>query len=78
VVRIHINRHAIDANRKRGGNNPPISIVRAGRTTRAYGVQLLGNVRIVYRPHKPLRCGARLWVECDDAIICDSDEKSES
>jgi len=65
-------------NRKRGGNLPPISVVRAGKVTRAYGVQLLGNVRIVYQPSRPLKCGARLWIEADDAIVSDPDAESES
>ena len=37
-----------------------------------------GECRIVYRLDKPLACGARLWIEVDDAIISVSDEKSES
>jgi hypothetical protein len=55
-----------------------VSVVRKDRVTWVYGVQLLGNARIVYRPGRPLTCGARLWIEADDAIITDSDEKSES
>ena len=69
TVRVHINRHIIAANRKSGERRPPITVMR-GRV-REYGsaVQLLGAARIVYRPDKPLPCGAGLWIEADDAVV---------
>jgi hypothetical protein len=70
MVRIHINRHVIAANAKHGRTDPPISVVRKGRTTRHATVEIIGNSRIVYSPHKPLHCGAKLWIECDD-VRCD-------
>ena len=39
---------------------------------------LTGERRIVYWLDKPLACGARLWIEADDAVISDSDGESES
>jgi hypothetical protein len=31
----------------------------------AFEVEVLGPSRIVYRPDKPLSCGARCWIETD-------------
>lgn len=71
VCRVHINRHIIAANHKHGQNRPPITIVRRGKTHHAREVALVGEARVVYRPEKPLKCGARLWIECDDAVFED-------
>jgi hypothetical protein len=60
MVRIHINRHVVAANRKHGRSDPPISIVRKGRTTRVSEVEILGPARVVYSPDRPLKCGARV------------------
>lgn len=68
IKRIHINTHAIRANAKDGGNQPVIS-VKAGRTNRYANevdiVDAAGTVvaSVIYRPDKPLNCGARVWIE---------------
>ena len=65
---IHINRHIIASNAKHGTKLAPIS-VKAGRAnTYTNGVDIMdaqGNVvaRVVYRPDKPLKCGATVWIE---------------
>lgn len=69
MVRVHINRHIIAANHKHGRTDPPISVVKKGKTLRAAAVDLIGPARVIYRPEKPLKCGARLWIECDDVVI---------
>jgi hypothetical protein len=33
-----------------------------------HGVKILGPVEIVYRPDKPLSCGARVWVETQSEV----------
>lgn len=72
MVRIHINRHVIAANHKHGRGDPPISIVRKGKTTRASEVEIIGPARVVYKPNEPLKCGARLWIECADVVVFDA------
>ncbi len=64
---IHVHRQRIDRNRKHGTDDPPI-IIRRGATRVAYAheVELVGKSKMVYSPHKPLDCGARLWIEAEN------------
>ena len=67
---VHINSHIIRENCSRNKEDliPPISI-RSSRSgavlLRTNEVHCKGNVRVVYDPHRPLKCGARVWIECD-------------
>jgi hypothetical protein len=67
MVRVHVNQHVIRANKAKGENNPPLRIIRGSRSEPAYEVTLVGKSRVVYSPDKPLKCGARVWIEADDA-----------
>jgi hypothetical protein len=67
MVRVHVNQHVIRRNKTHGENAPPLRIIRAGRSEPAFEVDLIGPARVVYSPHKPLRCGARVWIEAEDA-----------
>lgn len=65
---IHVNQHVIKANRKNGTNAPCLT-VKTYKENR-YGHEAVvrdkdGNevARVVYRPHKPLSCGAHCWIE---------------
>lgn len=70
---LHVAQCAIAANRKDGGFRPPIIMRDYRGSERASEVELVvgGEVvgRFVYRPHDPLPCGARLWLETDSNII---------
>ena len=69
MVRVYINRRVVAANQKSGEHKPPITILHSkGRRTYAVGVELVGAARVIYSPDTPLACGARVWIECDDAI----------
>jgi hypothetical protein len=72
MVRVHVNKNVIASNLKHGRNEPPIAIRRTktGAAEYAHEVRLIGEARVVYRPDQPLKCGARLWIEADDAVIC--------
>jgi len=65
---IHINRNIIQQNEKHG-RTLPVCRVQEGNNVR-YGMQvnILGPSRMVYRPEKPLSCGARLWIETDAEV----------
>lgn len=63
LKRIHVNRHNIAANAKDGGSRPTISIRTYKGTTACHRLKIHGPSEIVYRPDKPLSCGARLWIE---------------
>lgn len=66
---IHVHRQKIAKNTKNGTNDPVI-IVRKGKQ-RQYtnDVEMIGKTRMVYSPHKPLDCGARLWIETEDVLV---------
>jgi len=60
---IHVNRQVIAQNRRNGTNHPPLVVRTYMGRQRAHTVELLGPAKIVHSPHKPLDCGARVWIE---------------
>lgn len=66
-VKVHVNQHIIRANKTKGRSDPPLSVIRNGKVSRHHEVQLIGPAKIVYSPDKPLKCGARVWIEAEDA-----------
>jgi hypothetical protein len=70
---IHVAQDAIRRNAKTGGNEPAIIVRDYKGSTRHNEVELrLDNGivigKFVYSPHKPLDCGARLWLELDSPV----------
>jgi hypothetical protein len=63
IKRIHVNQHRIKANRKNGTDEPVLTIKTSKANQYAHEVSILGPSNIVYRPDKPLACGARVWIE---------------
>lgn len=66
IKRIHINQHVIRRNNKQEdpAQREPVIAVKHGRSNEYYHeLAIDGPCRIVYRPDKPLSCGARLWIE---------------
>lgn len=68
MKRIHVAQDAIRRNAKNGTSDPAIIVRRGQKATRHNELDLLDDdgkviARIVYSPHKPLPCGARLWIE---------------
>ena len=66
--RIHINQHAIRRNRKTGEREPVITVKTYKSNDYAHEVIIYGQdgkeaARVIYRPDKPLSCGARVWIE---------------
>ena len=68
ISRIHVNQHVIKANRKTGATDPVLTIKRSGKTIIANEVSIAGPSVLVYRPDKPLSCGAVVWVETTSTI----------
>ena len=65
---IHVNQHIIKKNTKHGTDDPCLTV----KTYKSndYGNEVVIRdakgvevARVVYRPHKPLSCGARCWIE---------------
>jgi hypothetical protein len=72
---IHVNRQRIARNKKRGTRDPALT-VRHGGGRACYANEVLihdhaGRVvaRVVYRPDRPLACGAHAWVEAYYPVI---------
>lgn len=73
---LHVAQCAIAANRKRTGGEPlepPIIIRNYKGSKRAHEVDIVVDGKpvgkFVYRPHDPLPCGARLWLETDSNAV---------
>jgi len=69
--KIHINQHVIRANKKNGTNDPVITVKTSKSNTYASEVEILGSSKLVYRPDKPLSCGAKVWIETTSKVILD-------
>lgn len=67
AVIVHVNRSVIARNTKNGTNEPPLIIRRGKRREYAHEVELFGKAKVVHSPHKPLDCGARVWIEAEEA-----------
>lgn len=65
---IHINQHVIRSNGKTGERRPVITVKTSKSNTYASEVEILGPCKVVYRPDRPLSCGAKVWIECDCEI----------
>lgn len=71
---IHVNQHVIKSNTRFGDNEPAITVKTYKDNFYAHDVEILGPSEMIYRPHKPLNCGARLWIETEsDLWLKDAD-----
>lgn len=66
---IHVNQHVLGENRKTGSREPPLSVKQGKLNRYASQVHILSSSRLVYRPDKPLKCGATLWIETEDEVM---------
>ena len=66
-----VNQHKIRANTKNGTDEPVLTVKTYKDNTYAHNEAIIKTkdgeeiARVVYQPHKPLSCGARVWVELD-------------
>ena len=70
---IHVNQHIIKSNRKHNKTEPVLTVktYKDNRyTSTANILDKDGNVcaRIIYRPNKPLSCGAHVWIETNNQV----------
>jgi hypothetical protein len=66
--RIHVNQHNIRANGKDNGNRPVITVKTYKDNRYCNQVEILGESKVLYRPDKPLSCGAKVWIETDSDV----------
>lgn len=60
---LHVDQHTIKRNRKEGTNEPPLIVRDYLGARRAHTVRIHGPSELKHSPHKPLKCGARVWIE---------------
>ena len=65
---IHVNQHIIKSNRKKGEFEPVLTCKTYKSNTYAHEAIIRdadGNevAKVIYRPDKPLSCGAHVWIE---------------
>lgn len=62
--RIHVRRDLIARDGKEGTSSPALGVETSGMRKR-YGrsVTIKGPSKLVYRPDRPLSCGAKAWLE---------------
>lgn len=70
---IHVNQHIIKRNAKTGENEPPLTIKTYKSNQNAHEAIIYdkdGNevARVINRPHDPLSCGARVWIETHNEV----------
>lgn len=71
---VHVNQHVIKANRKNGEDEPCLTVktykdnryVHEAVIVDEHGTEV---ARVVYRPHKPLGCGAHCWIETQNRVV---------
>ncbi len=65
---IHVNQHKIKSNRKHGLCDPVLTVKTYKSNTYGHSAIIRDAsgqevARVVYRPDKPLSCGAHVWIE---------------
>lgn len=68
---VHVNQHVIKSNRKNGVTDPVLTCKTYKDTVYGHEIEMTGPTKIIYRPDKPLSCGAHVWIETHDTIIID-------
>lgn len=71
LKRIHVNQHHIRHNGKGNAPLPVLTVKVRGRTLTGDRCDVLGESVVVYRPDKPLSCGAKVWIETRAPIVLD-------
>ena len=66
----HVNQHVIKKNRKDGTEEPVLTVKTYKENRYAHEAKIVDSdgtvvARVVYRPEKPLSCGAHVWIETE-------------
>lgn len=65
---IHVNQHKIRSNRKKKSSEPVLTIKTYKSNEYGSEVKINGPSKVVYRPLKPLSCGATVWIETESEV----------
>ena len=70
-TRIHVNQHKIRSNAKTGEREPVLTVKTYKTNTYCKTVNINGPCKVVYSPDNPLPCGAKVWIETEEGVVCD-------
>jgi hypothetical protein len=68
-TKIHVNQHIIKRNAKTGEREPVLTCKTYKENIYGHEVILKGPSKVIYRPDKPLPCGAKVWIETDGEVV---------
>lgn len=68
LKRIHVNKHIIAANGKRGTNDPAITIQTSAGSINCRTIAWSGMSIMKHDQQNPLSCGAKVWIETSCAL----------
>jgi hypothetical protein len=68
--KIHVNQHKIRKNTKTGERVPVLTVKTYKTNDYCHEAHIEGPCKVVYRPDRPLPCGAKVWIETDSEVIC--------
>ena len=71
IKRLHVDRRVMAQNARSGRTDPPITIQTSKGPLKCKGAFINGPSVFVYRPEKPLSCGAKLWIETHAEVSLD-------
>jgi hypothetical protein len=66
---IHVNQHVIKNNRKHNKADPVLTCKTYKSNEYAHEAIIEGPCKVIYRPDKPLSCGAHVWIETESEVI---------
>lgn len=69
-VIIHVNQHVIKSNKANNKRDPCLTVKSYKDTIYCDEVDIRGASQTVYRPDKPLSCGAHVWIETEAHVVC--------
>ena len=86
---IHVNQHIIKHNTKHGTDEPVLTVKTYKENNYAHEAiiktkDVVQLAKVIFRPHKPLSCGARVWIEMEtdttevELIVRNTNESNEN
>lgn len=70
---IHVNQHKIRLNTKNNTDEPVLTVKTYKENNYAHEAIIKKDgeeiARVIYSTHKPLSCGARVWIELDTELV---------
>lgn len=63
LKRLHVNQHIVKSNIKHQADAPTCTVQWRGKSYVGRDILVKGPSTLIQRMHKPLSCGARIWIE---------------